>query len=131
MINNISNNNLIILNRGDTIYLPVLINIGTTCNPNIYTLKNNDKVFLSVYEAHQPFERGIIRKICTAEDQNLEGYVNFKFEMNDTLNLLPGTYYYEVKLIKALLDNDISSPLEDVSNEVKTIISKRKFIILD
>lgn len=96
----ISNNNIIKVNCGDNFEFPVLLNIGSGIYPDIYFLKDVDRVFLSICEANQPFQDGIIRKIASRKDQDKYGYVTFNFTDNDTINLLPGTYYYEVKLIK-------------------------------
>ena len=96
----ISNNNLIKVNRGDFFEFPILLNVGSGISPDIYYLTDVDEVFLSICEPNQSFQEGIIRKIAYKEDQDEDGYVKFTFIDADTLNLLPGTYYYEVKLIK-------------------------------
>ena len=58
----ISNNNIIKVNCGDNFEFPVLLNIGSGIYPDIYFLKDVDRVFLSICEANQSFQDGIIRK---------------------------------------------------------------------
>ena len=53
------------------------------------------------------------------------GNLFIRFNPEDTLDLLPGVYYYSIKLHK-MTDND-----EEHIDEVITIINKTKFIICD
>ena len=125
----ISNNNIVRIHKGDTFQLPVLINKCTTAEEDIYLLQDEDQVFLSVCEPNQEFQKGIIRKIASKTNQNDDGVVIFKFNESDTINLLPGTYYYEVKLVcMNALDENLS---ENITYDITTIVAKRKFIIMD
>ena len=116
---NISNNNIVTINRGDTFTLNLFINDGTVLEPIQYFLQEGDKLYFGLMEANQPFEFALIRKVFTMEDAGEDGYVVMKFDGDMTEFLLPGTYYYMVKLYKA----------EDES--VETVINKTKFVILD
>lgn len=95
---NISKNGIITLNRGDTVKLPLFINAGTEMNPVRYELKDSDRIYLGVMENNAPFERAIIKKVYTKEDINDNGDVVVEFKSEDTCNLIPDDYYYEIKL---------------------------------
>jgi len=115
----ISNNGIIVINRGDTFSMPISINIGTDANPDYYILTGEDKIYFSICEPNQDFNDGVVRKILTAADETSEGDLELVLQPSDTQNILPGTYYYEVKLRIVNIENDI----------VKTIIPRRKLII--
>ena len=76
-------------------------------------------------DPHQPFENAIVKKRYTKEDCDEMGNLFIRFNPEDTLDLLPGVYYYSIKLHK-MTDND-----EEHIDEVITIINKTKFIICD
>ena len=59
-------------------------------------------MFFAIEEPHQRFECAIVRKVYTYLDVNEEGDVVVKLSHDDTNNLLPGEYYYEVKLLKVV-----------------------------
>lgn len=122
----ISNNGIIRLNRGDTFSLSVTINIGTELDPVIYPLAEGDKVYFALMEPKQPFECALIRKVFTAEDQDEFGNITMDFSSDQTSNLVPGNYYYMVKLVR-----DMSEESGDEKMLVDTIINKTKFILLD
>ena len=112
----ITMNKLVYLNRGDTLDFPFLINEGNDLEPSPYILQDGEFLYFGVMEPNQPFEVALIRKKYDKDNQNEEGYINIHLDVDDTILLLPGTYYYEIKLQRG--------------NEVKTLVSKRKFIIL-
>jgi hypothetical protein len=123
----ISPNNIITINRGDTFNLNFYINIGTKVNPEHYILQGNDKLYLGVSEANATFENSLIKKVFTSSDVDSDGSINILFTTTDTLNLLPGNYYYSIKL---------AQPTEETSElaetlKVTTIIPKTKFIIIE
>lgn len=118
---NISANQIVTLNKGDTFVAPLFINIGTKVLPIRYPLTNGDTIYVAIMEAHQPFECAIIRKKYTKDDINEHGDVILRLESKDTENLLPGTYYYQVKL---------EHVFEDKSNFVETIVPKRKLFLI-
>ena len=112
-------NNIITLNRGDTFSLDVNVNIGTTWDPTTYILEEGDKLYFALMEPNQPFECALIRKVFTKDDQDEDGCVIMNFKSEDTEFLLPGLYYYTIKLSRE--DDTI----------VDTIVTKTKFTILD
>ena len=108
----ISDNGIISLNRGDYFSVPLFINAGTVLEPIRYILEGDDKVYLSIMEGNQPFECGIIRKVFTKEDLNEYSDVNIILESNDTEKLLPGRYYYSIKLVsEGIIDTIIPNKL--------------------
>lgn len=114
--------NMIVVNRGDSFQISLFINSGTELSPTQYVLQNDDIVYLGVFEPREPFENSLIRKVYTKDNLSSEGNLIIKFDVGDTLNLLPGTYYYEIKLSR-----------KDENNKeiVDTIIQRQKFVILN
>jgi hypothetical protein len=120
--------NIIKLNRGDSYEFKV--NIPKKEDPTQSYLLDpvKDVVYFAIVFPHQRFENAIILKGYTVEDQDQEtGDIVIKIEPNDTRRLLPGVYYYTVKLQRGgTLDiiDDFDEP-----DEVRTIIERTKFII--
>lgn len=120
----ISSNGIITVSRGDSFTLNVFVNIGTVLDPLQYSLSGEDKLYFGLMEANQPFECALIRKMYSEEDQDAEtGMVAMRFVPDDTEFLLPGKYYYMVKLVRV--------DAETGAETVDTIITKTRFIILD
>ena len=116
---NISRNGIVAINRGDDFILNVFINLGTSIDPIQYTLRGEDKLYFALMEPNQPFEHALIRKVFTAEDLDDNNCVDMVFTPTDTEHILPGDYYYMIKLYRA--DEDL----------VDTIVNKTKFVIMD
>ena len=125
----ISDNGVVSVFRGDSFTLPISVDLGTTLNLNIYTLQSGDKLYLGIEEPECPFEMAIVKKVATASEQDSSGTISFFFVPDDTLYLVPGTYYYEVKLQKMLTSNESGESGEDF--EVDTIMQRTKFIIME
>ena len=123
----VSKNGIIQVSRGDSFVLNTKINLGTELLPIYYQLGENDTLYFAVMEANHPFEHAIVRKTYTEADQDEDLNVAVTFVPEDTEFLVPGDYYYMVKLRKFVGQD----PLLDESYEVSTIISKTKFIIID
>ena len=121
----ISNNFIITMTRGDYAETDLYINLGTELDPLIFNINNypNSKVFFGIMEPNARFEDSIIKKTFTKKDFNDDGLsLRIIFKPEDTEFLLPGIYYYTVKLLR----------FDDSGNEiVDTVIQKRKFILLD
>lgn len=115
---NISDNGIITLNRGDSFSLDVFVNVGTSFEPIQYVLKDGDSLYFSLTEPNQPFEVALVRREFTKADLNDEGNVTMNFDSYITEHLMPGTYYYCVKL-------------KTENGEVSTVIPKRRFNIID
>jgi len=121
----ITNNDIIKINRGDSFSLNVFINVGTCIEPAQYVLQPNDRVYFALMEPNQPFEHALIRREFTVEDLDEDDNVDMNFDSEQTEYLLPGTYYYMVKLVRK---EETEDP-EKLNTIVDTIIPKTKFII--
>jgi len=119
-------NNMIVIHRGDTIKIPVDLNRGNISAPDYYDLKENDKVYFALLEPNQMWEKAILKKTFTYEDwvQQKES-CNIEIDTEDTEYLLPGDYYYQVKLY---IDSD---PDLNNNESVTTIIPRTRFVIID
>ena len=119
-------NNIIVLNRGDSYEFDLTIN-DETSNDGRYHLKGDDAVYLGIMDPGQTFEEALIRKKVTVDDTDAEGNFNFEITPEDTLDLLPGKYFYSVKLRMSHIDDYSGETIE----KVITIINKTKFILCD
>ena len=120
----ISENNIIRINRGDTFSFDFTISDENSPDGR-YVLKDDDVLYLGLMDPHQMFEDALVKKRYTKDDCDELGNLIIKFSPEDTIDLVPGVYYYSIKLHKQT-DND-----EDYIDEVVTIINKTKFIICD
>ncbi len=117
----ISNNGIITLSRGDTASTPLFLNEGTELNPVRYILRDNDKVYFGISESNCNFENALIRKVYTKDNLNKYGDVVIEFESKDTQCVLPNTYFYEIKLVRQL-DNE---------QLIDTVVVRSKFVIIE
>ena len=131
-ITNKYNNNVIIMNRGDTFKFDLTLNDNASADGR-YHLKEDDALYLGIMDPHQPFEVALVRKKYTVDDCDDAGNLVIKIEPKDTLDLLPGTYYYAVKLKMGHYDVDANTgePTDDYIDDVITVIHKTKFFICD
>lgn len=81
-------------------------------------LNENDRLYFGIMDYNKSFEDSIIQKIYDSSVTiNDEFFVNIHLDPDDTQLLLPGRYYYMIKLQKG--------------NEVFTLCNKKNFIIFD
>lgn len=121
---NIAYNGIITVNRGDSFRLPMVLNYGTNLEPLNYRMSQNSIVYFAVMEPNQPFEDALIKKKYAMDDVDADGNIVIKFRPQDTQCVLPGKYYYQVKL-QRFNSNDP----EDY--EVDTVVDKTLFYILE
>lgn len=132
---NIDKSGNITINRGDTFEVPLFIDINDKILYSTrFPLKDGDKVFFHITAPNLPFEKPLLGKAFTIEDANENGDIIIRFEHDDTVWLHPGTYYYEIKLIRETIEEDSDSDSSD--EEIKTqnyitIVPRRKFTILN
>ena len=108
------------LTRGDSFRVPLFINKGTELKPSRKELGDNDFVYLGIMEPNQPFEKALIRKKYDKNNEKTDdGDIIVKLGHSDTVQLLPGKYFYQVKFV---------NEVEDI---VDTIIDKKEFIIAE
>ena len=118
--------NIIKMNRGDTYEFNLTIDDEGSENGK-YLLQGNDAVYFGLMEPNSAFEQSIVKKIYTEEDRDKDGNIFITIEPEDTEHLLPGVYYYSVKLE---VDHENGKTYESI-HKVITVINKTKFIILD
>lgn len=117
----IAENGIVTLTAGDSLFLPLYIEyVDKDGNRGQYILTGDDKIYFSLMEPRQPFEAGIVRKICDASDLDNSGKVVIELDALDTDRLHPGLYYYEIKFAITYLDKEY----------IDTIVPKRKFFIV-
>ena len=61
-----------------------------------------------------------MRKIFTDKDLDEEGNVRIKLQPSDTINVLPGKYYYEIK----------ACTFDKGEAIISTVVDKTKFLLL-
>ena len=124
-------NNVIILNRGDSFSFDLTLKDETAENGR-YILQGDDVVYFGLMDPNQPFETAWVRKRYTVEDCDEAGNLAINLEPKDTLDLIPGVYYYSVKL--KMNHDEIDPDTQEVIRHVDrviTVINKTKFFLND
>lgn len=121
-------NNIIVINRGDSFDFDLTI-ADESSKTGRYILTGDDVIYFGLMDPHQPFEQALVKKRYTVADADLAGNLSISIEPQDTLDLLPGVYYYAVKLLKKSDYDEYSG--EYLTERVITVINKTKFIIND
>lgn len=98
------------MNRGDTFYHPFIIYEGEKLDFVKYLPKVGDNIYLAIMEPNQPWEQAIIKKKISNDD------LAIALDPKDTMCLLPGLYYCQIKCKLA-------------TGDVYTILPKRSFYI--
>lgn len=112
------------INRGDSFNF----DLALSTEKNIELLAIDEVVYFAIMYPNQPIEDAIILRGYTHDDQDVKtGVITIKLSPSDTRCLLPGVYYYTVKLQKGGTPGVIGDYDEPV--EVRTIIERTKFII--
>lgn len=105
--------------RGDSFSIVAYINSGTELVPVKYTLTNTDKLYFAIMQPNEQFENAIVKKVFTSANLNSDGDVIISLLPTDTEYLIPGKYYYQLKLV-SIVDN---------VEQVTTITPKSLFFI--
>lgn len=114
-------NIILTLNRGDSFDYPFFIDDPST-EDHRYIMTDQDTLYFGLMDPRQPFEYALIKKRYTKQDFDDKHQVIIHFDPDDTIDLLPGNYYYMIKL---------KTELEGGHTIVQTIVNKRKFVIFD
>lgn len=117
----IASNGIITINRGDSFEIPVILNVGSAINRVSYELQDSDVLYLGIMEPNQPFETALIRKKFTRDDLDEDGNINIRFWPEDTVCVLPGKYYYQIKLQTV--------DAKTGKHDVETVVEKTLFYI--
>lgn len=115
-------NNVVTITKGDYSIIPVELVISTYPEYYTLTLDEGDIVYFGLMAPGKGFDKAILKKEFTLNDVTPDGFINVKILPEDTLSLEPGVYYYSVKVLYKLGDNDV---------RISTLIDKTKFIIND
>ena len=84
--------------RGDTLKQVFTLYENEPMNAQKYTPNDNDSIYFGVMEPNSCFEEALIRKKYTYQDFNDNLELKVILEPKDTLTVLPGMYYYQIKL---------------------------------
>jgi len=115
--------NIITINRGDTYAFDLTIYDDST--DGRYILQDDDVLYFGLMDPRQKFEDALLRKRYTKDDCDEGGNLNIEIRPEDTLDLLPGVYYYAVKLHR------MKNTESEFIDKVITVINKTKFVIND
>ena len=96
----INNCDILRMVRGDTFSKELFINEGTLLSPVQHVLQENETLYIGIERPNEIFENAVIKKKYTSQDLNTEGNVVFYLKPEETVYLIPGLYYYEIKLVK-------------------------------
>lgn len=124
-------NNMIVMNRGDTKTFDLFI-ANNELSEIQYVLTGDDAVYFGIMDPHQPFERALVRKKYTKNDLDANGNLIIIIQPEDTLDLIPGKYYYAIKL--HMCHPELSQDGHETGNfidRVLTLVNKTKFILCD
>lgn len=108
--------------RGDSLDIPLDIRNGSAMNYEQYNLTDNDTIYFGLMEPNQKFEDAILKKVLTASDIDENNNLIIKLKPTDTVDLLPGKYYYSIKMKHNNSENDY---------DVYTIVKETEFWILN
>ncbi len=115
----INKNNVITINRGDTVRMPLKIYTSKFMPRKKLEIDQDDIIFFGLMLPHQHFECAFLKKEFYINDFNSEGDLVLSLAPLDTMNLTSGVYYYELKLLKHSDDS------------ITTLIPKTQFNIVD
>lgn len=118
---NLSKNNIVTVSHGDSFSCPLFLNAGTDVCPIRYVLGTGEYVYFVIEQPNQQFENACLKKVFTKDNLNVHEDVVISIDSKDTMNLCPGTYYYEIKA--KLLDSN-------GKYIINTVVEKTKFVIL-
>ena len=115
--------NIITINRGDTYNFDLTIYDDSL--DGRYVLQDDDVLYFGLMDPRQKFENALVKKRYTKDDCDEAGNLNIEIRPEDTLDLMPGVYYYSIKLHRKKNDET------EYIDKVITVISKTKFVIND
>ena len=90
------NPNLERIFRGDSKTLTYTIYSEDNFCKNLYELVEGDELYFALLEPNQCWEEAILKKELTVTPGSSN--IEVQFKPNDTMCLMPGLYYYQIKL---------------------------------
>lgn len=118
----LSKEGILSITRGDSFSTVIFINKGNELEPIRYELTDSDELYLALMSPNQTFENALLVKKYTKDNLNDHGDTLVEFEPKDTEFLMPGKYYYQVKL---------KTNNKDDTYQVNTVIPTTEFYIED
>lgn len=113
-------------NKGDTFEIPLFIDISDNIFQSTrFHIRKDDVIYFHVLQGNLPFEKPLIGKAFTYEDENEYNDIIVRFNHDDTCWIAPGIYFYEVKLKRPKNPED-DNPDRDT---YVTIVPRRKFVV--
>ena len=83
------------MHRGDSLKLSFDVFLGDSLTKSLYNISEEDNIYFAILEPNQPWEAAIVKKkLSVAQDSK----INVTIEPKDTMCLLPGLYYFQLKL---------------------------------
>lgn len=118
----VSRYGMIELARGDSFSHPIFINTGTTIHQCRHELQENERLYFGLMEPNSSFEHAIVKKVFDYNSKkNIDGDTLLILDPQDTEHLIPGRYFYTIKL---------QTFKEDGTYYVNTIVPTTEFWIL-
>ena len=124
LLNLWANMGIVKIFRGDSNNLVLDIKNGDNLNYSDYSLEQGDVIYFGLMEVHQKFEDAILKKVYTLQDVNEDGDIIIDINPLDTEYLLPGKYYYSIKMKK-------NKTSKDDDYDVYTLVKETEFWILN
>lgn len=117
--------NILSMNRGDSFELRIKINFEPHSHLP-YQLKEGDALYFGLMDPNQSFENALIKKKIIPDEEIVykHGTAIIRLDPEDTIDLIPGKYYYQIKLKRVRYDED-----GEEHTFVDTVIDKTKFVI--
>lgn len=94
----ISNLGVLNITRGDDCIFYGELRDGDNLNFVPYLMNDKDEIYFGIMEPNQPFEDAIVRKKLTKANIKDDNILIIEINSLDTINLIPGVYYYQFKL---------------------------------
>lgn len=124
-----SYSSIIKINRGDSFTFSFRPYSEDFCK-NHKMLLESETIYFALLHPHQPFEDAIILQGYTLEDQDADtGVITIQLTPKETNMLMPGVYYYTVKLKRGGVATIVDG--SDNPESMTTLIDRTKFIILE
>lgn len=115
----VNKNNVISMNRGDYAEIPLYFKEGKFPYNTPITMTDDDVLFFGLMDPNQHFEHALLKKEYTGSSTiDKDGKFLLVLEPEDTLELMPGTYFYEIKLLTK-------------DSKIYTLMQKTRFNIID
>lgn len=106
--------------RGDTCRIDINVCCGELVGAyHMFEVGDGDSLYFGVMAPHEPFERSLIKKTFHKGDLK-DGILTITLAPEDTEDLIPGTYYYSLKLRKRA---------QGKPDEIYTVLERTKLFI--